>query len=91
MADPEAAVSSGSRGLMGSVGVEEHVSEPGLSVVLSEGFAVLWRSTKAGPSAPISSPPSSLEKTAQTATKTWTGIDPKCRRHLNPDETKKVD
>lgn len=56
--EPEVGVSAFSRGLMGSVGA--------LSVVCSIRFEVLCRSTKAGPSAPLVSPPSSLER--------WTGL-----------------
>lgn len=52
--EPEVGVSPFSRGLMGSVGV--------LSVVCSMRFEVLCRSTKAGPSAPLVSPPSSLRR-----------------------------
>lgn len=54
---PELGVSPFPCILMGSVGV--------LSVVCSVTFKVLCRSTKAGPSAPLVSPPSSL--------KSWTG------------------
>lgn len=55
---PELGVPPFSLGLMGSVGV--------LSVVCPMRFEVLCRSTKAGPSAPGVSPPSSLRR--------WTGL-----------------
>lgn len=61
---PELGVSPFCWGLMGSVGVR--------SVVCSMRFEVLCRSTKAGPSAPLVSPPSSLKCwTSLHRKKTW--------------------